>query len=228
MTLSVSPEERAFIDAVVADPHDDGPRLVYADWLEERGDPRAEWLRLERRSFGTDRGPDDLAVKDRRALLRSKLDHDWLVGLGDSLCYYQAVFEFLDESPVNCSAAQEKIEQSEREAGVRVPASIRELACLQDVTSILFDASDQHFRDATSLDLDFAKSGHLHVASENQGVVEFYARLDGSADPPVDDDNNATWEVDPVAINWCEVVSSFSDFVFLTVVQAHFRTRVLD
>jgi uncharacterized protein (TIGR02996 family) len=32
----VSPEERCFIDAILANPDDDTPRLVYADWLDER------------------------------------------------------------------------------------------------------------------------------------------------------------------------------------------------
>jgi uncharacterized protein (TIGR02996 family) len=37
-----------FLRAVIADPEDDGPRLVYADWLDERGDAaRAEFIRLQ-------------------------------------------------------------------------------------------------------------------------------------------------------------------------------------
>ena len=36
-----------FLRAVLASPEDDTLRLVYADWLEERDDPRAEFLRLE-------------------------------------------------------------------------------------------------------------------------------------------------------------------------------------
>src|SRR5262245_49827440 len=36
-----------FLDAIRAAPADDGPRLVYADWLEERGDPRGEFIRLQ-------------------------------------------------------------------------------------------------------------------------------------------------------------------------------------
>jgi uncharacterized protein (TIGR02996 family) len=39
--------EDAFIAAVLEDPGADLHRLVYADWLEERGDPRAEFLRAE-------------------------------------------------------------------------------------------------------------------------------------------------------------------------------------
>ena len=38
--------EREFLAAIVAHPHDWAPRLVFADWLEERGDPRAELIRL--------------------------------------------------------------------------------------------------------------------------------------------------------------------------------------
>jgi uncharacterized protein (TIGR02996 family) len=39
-------EEAAFVAAILAAPYDDAPRLVFADWLEERGDPRGEWLRI--------------------------------------------------------------------------------------------------------------------------------------------------------------------------------------
>jgi len=42
-----SPEEGSFWQAVVAAPGDEATRLVYADWLEERGDPLGEFLRLQ-------------------------------------------------------------------------------------------------------------------------------------------------------------------------------------
>jgi uncharacterized protein (TIGR02996 family) len=38
-------EEIAFLAAVEANPSDELPRLVFADWLEDRGDPRAGWVR---------------------------------------------------------------------------------------------------------------------------------------------------------------------------------------
>lgn len=38
-------EERAFLVAIASAPEDLTARLVYADWLDERGDPRAELLR---------------------------------------------------------------------------------------------------------------------------------------------------------------------------------------
>jgi uncharacterized protein (TIGR02996 family) len=39
--------ETAFIDAIRKNPDDDDARAVYADWLEEHGDARGEYLRLE-------------------------------------------------------------------------------------------------------------------------------------------------------------------------------------
>ena len=39
--------EPDFIAAICAAPDDDGPRLVYADWLLERSDPRGELIQLD-------------------------------------------------------------------------------------------------------------------------------------------------------------------------------------
>ena len=40
-------EEAAFVEALTRDTLDDVTRGLYADWLEERGDPRAAYLRAE-------------------------------------------------------------------------------------------------------------------------------------------------------------------------------------
>ncbi len=41
-------QQQALLRAVCAEPDDDGPRLVYADWLEENGQPqRAEFIRVQ-------------------------------------------------------------------------------------------------------------------------------------------------------------------------------------
>jgi uncharacterized protein (TIGR02996 family) len=43
----MTPED-AFMAAIIESPEDDGPRLVYADWLEDHGQPeRAEFIRLQ-------------------------------------------------------------------------------------------------------------------------------------------------------------------------------------
>ncbi|MBV9126066.1 MAG: TIGR02996 domain-containing protein [Planctomycetes bacterium] len=44
--LSRTSEDQGFLAALRAQPTDDTLKLVYADWLEEHGDPRAEFIRL--------------------------------------------------------------------------------------------------------------------------------------------------------------------------------------
>src|SRR5258708_673203 len=40
-------EDAAFLRAIREHPDDDAPRLVYADWLDARGDQRGEFIRLQ-------------------------------------------------------------------------------------------------------------------------------------------------------------------------------------
>ena len=40
-------DDEILIQAIEDDPGDDGPRLAYADWLEERGDVRGEFIRAQ-------------------------------------------------------------------------------------------------------------------------------------------------------------------------------------
>jgi len=39
-----SPDEMAFFAAIADEPLSDKPRLIYADWLDERGDPPGEFI----------------------------------------------------------------------------------------------------------------------------------------------------------------------------------------
>src|SRR5262245_44393164 len=40
-------QEAALLAAILDDPDSDLPRLIYADWCEEQGSPRAEFIRLQ-------------------------------------------------------------------------------------------------------------------------------------------------------------------------------------
>jgi uncharacterized protein (TIGR02996 family) len=43
-----APEQRGLLQAILANPYDDAPRLVYADWLEEHGQPQTgEFIRVQ-------------------------------------------------------------------------------------------------------------------------------------------------------------------------------------
>jgi uncharacterized protein (TIGR02996 family) len=73
-------EEETFLRAICADPDDDTPRLVFADWLDERGGvPNEEWAELIRvqvqlgRNPGADR--ERLAARDQE--LEANVMHWW-------------------------------------------------------------------------------------------------------------------------------------------------------
>jgi uncharacterized protein (TIGR02996 family) len=67
-------DDESFIRAIVDSPGDEAPRLVYADWLEERGDPRGPYLRAER-DWAKDRKPAELKKLHR---LAKPLDPVWV------------------------------------------------------------------------------------------------------------------------------------------------------
>ncbi len=71
-------DDEGFIRAVQATPGDDLPRLVYADWLDERNDPRGTFLRLDVALHATDphSRPADLRKQLQQA--RLNLDARWL------------------------------------------------------------------------------------------------------------------------------------------------------
>jgi uncharacterized protein (TIGR02996 family) len=63
--------EQAFLEAICDNPEDDTPRLVFADWLEENGQPeRAEFIlvQIEMASLGQD-DPRRPALADRSRAL---------------------------------------------------------------------------------------------------------------------------------------------------------------
>src|SRR5262245_34345094 len=49
-------QDDAFLADILADPDDDGVRLIYADYLDERGDPRGEFIRVEVSMAGLPQG----------------------------------------------------------------------------------------------------------------------------------------------------------------------------
>jgi uncharacterized protein (TIGR02996 family) len=77
----MTPEE-AFVQAITDSPDDETSRLVYADWLEERGDPRGEFLRLECRLRALPETCEEhLALLPRLAELGGGADVRWLAAV---------------------------------------------------------------------------------------------------------------------------------------------------
>jgi uncharacterized protein (TIGR02996 family) len=71
--------EAGFLQAIQAAPNDIETRLVYADWLEDRGDPRAEFLRLhaDLKPLPPDH-PHRFPAEQELSRLRVGLDPEWL------------------------------------------------------------------------------------------------------------------------------------------------------
>ena len=74
-----TPGHEPFLRAICADPEDDTVRLVYADWLDENGDPdRAEFVRLQiRRAQLKAGGENPKELKDRDVHLRRLHEERW-------------------------------------------------------------------------------------------------------------------------------------------------------
>ena len=78
-------DDDAFLRAIIDRPDDDLPRLIYADYLDERGDPRGEFIRVQVELSRRDASPPvrDLEARERQLLYRHRaawlrrLDGDW-------------------------------------------------------------------------------------------------------------------------------------------------------
>lgn len=80
------PDLRALLAACQADPDDDTPRLVLADWLQEHDDPRGELMRLQCQLSALPAGDpeyDDLFARHQKWW--SKYQNVWLREVGNLL-----------------------------------------------------------------------------------------------------------------------------------------------
>jgi uncharacterized protein (TIGR02996 family) len=85
--------EAEHLEAIAGAPDDDDPRLVYADWLLERGDPRGELIQLQCRRRR--QSPSPTAVGRERELLDR---HEWLGPLRPFVRSSRFLRGFLDDA----------------------------------------------------------------------------------------------------------------------------------
>jgi uncharacterized protein (TIGR02996 family) len=84
------PSADDFLQAILANPDDDTPRLVYADWLEERGDPRGEFIRLQcELAQLPDSDPRILPKREREAELVREHHQQWLGPLNNVIVFWR-------------------------------------------------------------------------------------------------------------------------------------------
>jgi uncharacterized protein (TIGR02996 family) len=73
----VSAEEESLLQTIADDPPNNGTRLVYADWLEDRGDRRADYVRVLCRWLACRPAVDAKLIAEERRL-RDGLSRRWL------------------------------------------------------------------------------------------------------------------------------------------------------
>src|SRR5687767_13633920 len=94
------PVHPGLLQTVIDRPEDEAARLVYADWLDENGDPeRAEFIRVQCELAGLDEADErwpDLYRREQALLLRNRAQ--WLADV-PAWCRVAAVFRqgFVDE-----------------------------------------------------------------------------------------------------------------------------------
>lgn len=101
-------DERSLIAAIAADPDDDGPRIVYADWLQQAGDPRGELIAVQ---CALDRGHTaELATRERELLERHEAE--WLARAGLRLGegrFQRGLIERIDATASRVAAVIEQL-----------------------------------------------------------------------------------------------------------------------
>jgi uncharacterized protein (TIGR02996 family) len=157
-------DEEAFIAAILAAPRDDAVRLVYADWLDERGDPRGEYLRLLGAAAGwpepaADRDP----VIDRLQRLGAGLDPDWKSAVQRGV-NWRTLFEANLPPPerresgevyhFNPPATAGQLAAAERALGVRLPDDVRAMWSEFNGVRYTTRTDRQHGRDPELFFLD--------------------------------------------------------------------------
>jgi uncharacterized protein (TIGR02996 family) len=145
-------EETFFLNGIRANPEDHFLRLVYADWLEERGDgPRSEYLRVdgELQKMMASIAPNKLAtdVTIRRLGARLKklgktLDTAWV-----------AIFDALRPKFFRCRACRKVL--TEKEAIDTNPRSYRKMKSSRYCTLCYEDAVRSQLR--RGIDQSFGK-----------------------------------------------------------------------
>jgi uncharacterized protein (TIGR02996 family) len=175
-------KEQVLVKAILANPMEEGPRLEYAYWLEERGDPRGEFLRIQTDLMRMPR-KDKQRARFRQRLngLRSRLDAEALAWF--NTLRYRTAFAALDRPLRPKDGVPEKrIAEGQRRLGIRLPRALRDY---------YFVAGSHRFNDAHHHLLPprewFRASGNVVFLVENQGVWQCGVKVNDRAgdDPPV-------------------------------------------
>jgi uncharacterized protein (TIGR02996 family) len=116
-------DEDAFLRAIAAAPADDAPRLVYADWLDERGDPRGIYLRAELKWARPWRSPGCPPPSGELPKVAGRLDALWVFRVSRpprGVCCDHLTFK--DGGP---AVTADQLDAVEARLGINLPLDLR-------------------------------------------------------------------------------------------------------
>jgi uncharacterized protein (TIGR02996 family) len=163
-----------FLAAIAAAPLDALPKLVYADWLDERGDVRGELIRLEEATRERVAWDDTLwRLKPRRNELRQQVPADWLKAM-DYAQHCEPLFRgqpfpdnvrdawrlireaherWTGEPMPDVGGHVDTVAETEKRLGLTLPASVREfVAFAQDLNTKRPGQGKSFYRDGSTLE----------------------------------------------------------------------------
>ena len=196
--------DTVFLTAIAADPDDPGRRLIYADWLEEQGDVRAEFIRLMEEMKTLPIHSDRFAaLRPRRNELRQQLDPQWITQMGYQPTHrpmftklpdhrherWRLVEEFIDiwYGPLQPGDgySEEELQAAEKRLGFKLPAALREWYALAGKRQNQWARQDPWVEPPDLLRL--MKNDSIIIRYENQGVEYWGIRLTDCSltDPPM-------------------------------------------
>jgi uncharacterized protein (TIGR02996 family) len=150
-------QDDAFLQAIIEQPDDDTPRLIYADWLDEHGDPdRAEFIRVQCELACLPEGDARRAgLKLRERALLALHEATWAAPLRGRVASWKFRRGFVEQIATGAGKFLTQAEQLFRLAPIRHARLRRPTWCLQRLAECPYLAR------LTGLDL--GGSGHLPV-----------------------------------------------------------------
>lgn len=193
-------DEDAFLRAIQDEPDDSLVRLIYADWLEERGDDRHRLIRVEEAIRPHKTWSDEFQrLKPERNHLRKQFAGEWLDVMGYAPIHrpmfgempptaegrWRLAEEFIDiwhgGLRPGDGYTDEELNATEQRLGVPLPNALREWYRMGGKRSDIWSNQDHlvlpSIRDERWLDIRF----------ENQGCTQWYIRREDLSlpGPPV-------------------------------------------
>src|SRR5262249_379898 len=113
-------QDEGFLRAIIEEPDDVGLRLIYADWLEERGDPRGEFIRVQCQLENLESyDPRGTELRAREGELLAAHEREWLGELAGRVSRWVFRPLFVEDISAHAPVFVAEAEKIFRQAPVR-------------------------------------------------------------------------------------------------------------